>query len=679
MIHTRSITERHRFGGWAYVFKTAVFWFSLNCILAGYPPTIHSERGLSTNSGGEKRVSAGFSKSPASPPPTSATGRDSSYLGLLEGSMVYLGEQSVTLPFQLKQGAASRQAPADPPTLHLVGADPEQARLDLISAQVDVSLSAMLAWVQVTHTLKYTGREPADLAYVFPEPLDVTLHGIRIYSESLSDPAGDNSPEPGKAWKRVRDVKGSPTLTSNLAWIVPGRRVTVTVTYSERLVRDGGFYQFVYRPLRWNPRLPQSSLPALTDEEEPASSFEFLARLNAAIPIRELTSPSHTLSVHYRSRESAHIRLAEEPGEERDIVIRYKTADRRIQSGALLYRDNDDVYFLLLVEPAENPLEVWIPNREFIFLVDVSESMSGFPLDAAALLLERLVRNLSPSDHFNLILFEGGSGVPISGTSMKASEENIRNALSFLRGPFRKNKEFGLSEALHSALDLPVPEVGAARSVILITDGYIEVKARVFRRIHEHLARVGFFVFGVGNRVHRPLIEYLAQAAYSIPYTAHRADRAHWTAERFRRYVDTPLLADFTAEFSPPGAYDLIPPAVSQLRARTPLVILGKIRGDAANTVRISGRTSEGRYVEMLTFHSWLSHEEHAPLRSFWAVEWFRRLHQQLTLLGRHRELEQALARIQERYGVSFSSSLPPSPPPNEILRIPIAEEDLTS
>ena len=52
-----------------------------------------------------------------------------------------------------------------------------------------------------------------------------------------------------------------------------------------------------------------------------------------------------------------------------------------------------------------------IPGREYIFLLDVSGSMHGFPLDTAKTLMRNLLGKLRPTDTFNIVLFSGAAHV----------------------------------------------------------------------------------------------------------------------------------------------------------------------------------------------------------------------------------------------------------------------------
>jgi hypothetical protein len=82
-----------------------------------------------------------------------------------------------------------------------------------------------------------------------------------------------------------------------------------------------------------------------------------------------------------------------------------------------------------LVEPPKRPTLADIPGREFIFLLDVSGSMHGFPIDTSKELMRNLLPKLRPTDHFNIACFSGanyvwspsGSRRPRKPTSRKAS------------------------------------------------------------------------------------------------------------------------------------------------------------------------------------------------------------------------------------------------------------------
>ena len=63
----------------------------------------------------------------------------------------------------------------------------------------------------------------------------------------------------------------------------------------------------------------------------------------------------------------------------RDFVLRYRLAGQQIASGLLLFQGQDENYFLYMAQPPQRVATDAIPPREYIFVVDVSGSMNGFP------------------------------------------------------------------------------------------------------------------------------------------------------------------------------------------------------------------------------------------------------------------------------------------------------------
>ena len=62
-----------------------------------------------------------------------------------------------------------------------------------------------------------------------------------------------------------------------------------------------------------------------------------------------------------------------------------------------------------MAEPPQAVTPDEIPAREYIFVLDVSGSMHGFPLDTAKTLMGDLVNVLRPTDTFNIIVFADGT------------------------------------------------------------------------------------------------------------------------------------------------------------------------------------------------------------------------------------------------------------------------------
>ncbi len=135
---------------------------------------------------------------------------------------------------------------------------------------------------------------------------------------------------------------------------------------------------------------------------------------------------THKTDISYEGKTVARVLLhtSEKGGGNRDFILKYRLAGEQIASGLLLYEGEDEDFFMLMMQPPKRVTMKDIPPREYIFIVDVSGSMHGFPLEISKELLKDLIGNLRSSDTFNVLLFAGGSKL-MSEKSLPATHSNI--------------------------------------------------------------------------------------------------------------------------------------------------------------------------------------------------------------------------------------------------------------
>src|SRR6185503_13643328 len=349
----------------------------------------------------------------------------------------------------------------------------------------------------------------------------------------------------------------------------------VELKYTELLVPTDGVYEFVYptvvgtcySELREGQASPGDEFvaaPYTHEGEAPRSEFHLSGVVSTGVPFQELASPSHQLVVRAAGPGRADVTLAEPErfSGNRDFILRYRLAGQAIASGVLLYQGRNENFFLLMAEPPQVVQPDEVPPREYVFVLDVSGSMNGFPLNTAKTLMGDLARVLQPDDTFNIVVFADGSET-FSPVSVPASPSNLVRALQFI-GRRHGGGGTRLLAALQRAVG--VPRRGeVARTIVLVTDGYIEAESAVFDYIRAQLDNVNFFAFGIGSSVNRLLIEGVARAGLGEPFIVTRPDDAADAAAQLKRYIETPVLTGIDVTFSGLDAYDVEPKKVPDL------------------------------------------------------------------------------------------------------------------
>ena len=268
-----------------------------------------------------------------------------------------------------------------------------------------------------------------------------------------------------------------------------------------------------------------------------------------------------------------------------------------------------------MVEPPKSVAASAISPRDYIFVVDISGSMHGFPLDTAKAMLERLIGGLRPSDTFNVLLFSGSNRM-LNDHSVPATRANIEQALATI-----KNYSGGGSTELIPALKRVYAEPKAAnvsRSIVVVTDGYVTVEREAFELVRRNLDKANLFSFGIGSSVNRHLMEGLARAGMGEPFIITDPVQAAEQAARFRRMVESPVLTKVRATFGGLDVYDVEPQQLPDVLGERPVIVFGKWRGEAKGGVTIEGQSASGPWKQELRIDGRTAQNASA-LRALWA------------------------------------------------------------
>jgi Ca-activated chloride channel family protein len=548
----------------------------------------------------------------------------------------------VALLVPLHAAGQGAPLPADKtlsPYFFVEGGDPSVDRLPLKDTRVTVAITGVIADVTVRQVYENRGARPIHARYVFPASTRAAVHGLtmtvgdvrivaRIKERAAATREFEAAKRDGKSASLLEQSRPN-VFTMNIANVLPGDSISVELKYTELIVPTEGVYEFVY-PTVVGPRYSERrqsqasaadgfvETPYTREGEAPSSDFHVSGTVATGIPLREIASPSHQVLFRATAEGRAELTLADDErfSGNRDFIVRYRLAGDTISSGLLLYQGRDENFFLLMAEPPQAVTVDQIPAREYIFVMDVSGSMHGFPLDTGKTLMGDLANVLRPSDAFNVVVFADGTET-FAPVSVSATGANLARALQFIG---RKQGGGGtrLLAALERAVALP-RQPGVSRSIVLLTDGYIEAEADVFDYVRDRLHDANVFAFGIGSSVNRFLLEGVARAGRAEPFIVTDPAEAIEAAARLRRYIDSPVMTGIELTFSGFDVYDVEPRRVPDLLASRPVVVFGKWRGPAAGSIDIAGTTGSGEYQTSIAVASATADQRHGALRQLWA------------------------------------------------------------
>lgn len=512
----------------------------------------------------------------------------------------------------------------------------------LKNTKVEAEISGFLSRVKVTQEFENNFSEKIEAIYVFPLPRNAAVDDMtmRIGERVIR----------GKVMKReeARDVyeaarsngqiaslldQERPNIfTQSVANILPGEKVIIEISYVETLKYEDGSYEFVF-PMVVGPRyIPgkASGGPASDTDKVPDGSkitppivkdrvghdISIEVKLDAGLLVESVTSKSHQIESLMLSASRYSVRLQNEKTiPNKDFILRYDVAGKKIEDSVLTHRTAKGGYFTLILQPPDNVRPQDVTPKEIVFVLDTSGSMSGFPIEKAKESMKLALEGLNPQDTFNLITFAGDTAV-LFERPVPATPENLRKAQAFLESR-RGGGGTEMMKAIRAALD-PSDSQEHIRVVCFMTDGVVGNDLEIIGEVKKHPnARV--FSFGIGGSVNRFLLDKMAEEGRGeVEYVA-LGDDGSAAAKRFHERVRSPLLTDISLDFGPLNVADVYPKRTNDLFSAKPVIVHGRFTQPGSGVIKLKGRSFGREVVREIAVNFPESDPNHDVLATLWA------------------------------------------------------------
>jgi Ca-activated chloride channel family protein len=553
---------------------------------------------------------------------------------------------------QDNDGPASK---TESPYFFIRSDDPTVDQLPLKSTRVDVRIAGVIADVTVTQQYKNEGTRAIEARYVFPGSANAAVYAMnvrladrlltaRIKEKQAARIEYEAAKTQGKTAALLEQQRPN-VFEMNVANILPGDDVRVELRYTELLIPRDGQYQFVY-PTVVGPRYNSPSGSAAKEKwvgnlYAPANTaidtaFDLNVQMTTPIGIKQVQSTSHDVEVEGEGTTIAKVSLPDtgKVQNNRDFILNYRLAGDAIESGVMLFKGAEENFFLAMVQPPKVVPATSINPREYIFLVDISGSMHGFPLETSKAMLQKLIGQLRPLDTFNVMLFSGSAQM-LNERSVPATKANIDQAIRTINEQ-RGGGSTEIVPALKRIASYP-KQADVARTVIIVTDGYVAVEKEVFQLVRKHLNSTNVFAFGIGSSVNRHLMDGIARAGQSEPFVITKPADAAREAERFKKMIEAPVLTQVKAKFEGLEVYDVEPANLPDVLSERPVIVFGKWKGEVVSETKgkiiIEGMSANGAYRNVVEVNDRIT-QDTAALRYLWARSRITQLSDQEALEG---------------------------------------------
>lgn len=502
---------------------------------------------------------------------------------------------------------------------------------------VKAQVSGFISRVTVTQEFENNFPNKIEAVYKFPLPdaaavddLTMVIGERVIKGKILRREEAQATYTAAKQEGRIASLlnqEQSNVFTQQVANIMPGQNIRITISYVETLQYEDGTYQWSF-PMVVAPRYvpaadtnPQTDAPSASPTSAPIETrdghdISLEIDLDAGVPIVAINSQSHEIEVQQLNEKRAIVRLKDRATvPNKDFLLTYRVAGDNINDAVLTHRSERGGFFTLILQPPQRVAVENVTAKELVFVLDTSGSMSGFPIEKAKETMNLALSTLNPHDTFNLITFAGDTAI-LFPKPVPATQQNLQKAKKFLESQ-EGNGGTEMMKAIKAALD-PSDSQQHVRIACFLTDGQVSNEVEIIAEVQKHPnARV--FAMGFGPAPNRSLLDRMSQYGRGeVNYIPEVGDTSA-VARVFNDRVRSPLLTDISIEWSDLPVTEIYPKRIPDLFSARPLVISGRYTKGGKGSIWLKGKIAGQDFVREIPVELPETETDHDVLASLWA------------------------------------------------------------
>uniref|UniRef100_A0A2P2KSB9 Inter-alpha-trypsin inhibitor heavy chain n=4 Tax=Rhizophora mucronata TaxID=61149 RepID=A0A2P2KSB9_RHIMU len=242
-------------------------------------------------------------------------------------------------------------------------------------------------------------------------------------------------------------------------------------------------------------------------------------------------------------------------------------------------------------------------RKELIFLIDISGSMKGPPLESVKNALLASLSKLNPQDSFNIIAFNGET-YSFSSLMEPATQEAILKATQWLNNNLLPDGGTNILLPIKQAFKLLADASDSIPLIFLVTDGAVEDEKEICNFVKDSLAHgqsvsPRICTFGIGTYCNHYFLQMLAQIGRGHFDSAYDADSVDFQMQRLFTTASSVILANVSADaFKCLDSLELFPSGIPDLSLGSPLILSGRYTGNFPDLVKINGTLADmGNFV----------------------------------------------------------------------------------
>ncbi|MDB2338051.1 marine proteobacterial sortase target protein, partial [Amylibacter sp.] len=498
----------------------------------------------------------------------------------------------------------------------------------LLSTDIKIAVAGSSSRTIVSQRFINTGQTWAEGVYVFPIGKDAAVDTLKlrigerfikgIIKEKLEARViYEEAKAEGKKASLIEQQKPN-LFTNKIANIGPGEVVVVQIEFQSKLLPKDGSWELRV-PLVSAPRFDLPTIEEnikfgnagfsaakinsvynenidvkVLEEAELFNPVEISIDLNTGFEINSLKSAFHKVDIEKLTNGHHKINLPGPISSDRDFVLRWTAKDKDTQTSLFKETKGEYDHLLLTLNPPLTNKNKYAPDREIIFIQDISGSMSGEPIKQSKIGLEMAIKRLKPNDKFNIVLFNDRYS-SYARTPVLATAKERDKAIRYVR---RLSAENGTD--MYPALSFSLNNFRSNKSVlkqlIFLTDGAVTQETELFSLLNSKLKTSRLFTIGIGSAPNSFFMTRAAEIGRGSHIHIGDMSEISVRMEELFNKIENPAITDLELILPKGFKAEVYPNPLPDLYVGDPLSIA--IRGkNASGMAQITGNIGNQKWV----------------------------------------------------------------------------------
>lgn len=362
--------------------------------------------------------------------------------------------------------------------------------------------------------------------------------------------------------------------------------IVVKLTYEQALTRTLDEYEYL-QYLRSN---------------HDVNDLQVSIDIDSSTDVLSVGTSGFRSDITYPDTNSAHVRYTDVGLPGQDLKVVFKTENTPLNGNMIFYESDGQGYFMHTFSPTEKEIGTSPLNKDIIFVIDKSGSMSGLKIQQVQTAFSQIINDLPEGDRFNVVFFDsfviapGNELLMVNDANKVQSVELVTDTTAY--------GGTNINDALLASLDLFNAGSDNVPIIFFLTDGMptdgIESTAVIRQNVMEsNVINASIFSIAFGREydfdfdfLQALSLENRGIAVYFEPDT-----EASSGISNFYDTISTPLVSDLTFSYDEQVSHTVLT-GKKHLFVGSEVMLLGKYDQDSETVIaRVDGNTRYGKHV----------------------------------------------------------------------------------